>query len=119
MAGIKLTTKTAASTLLEVIISMIVIVVVFGIAMMIFTNVIRFTTSAKEIRAKAAMQDLLVKEEQSKAIAGQSINVGDFTIEESVAVYNNQNSLVLVQLTAFDQNRQEVATLQKVLIKPE
>jgi hypothetical protein len=102
-----------------VIISMIIIVVVFGIAMMIFTNVTRFTISAKQIRAKAALQDLLVKEEQSKAIASQSITVGDFTVEEAVTAYNNQDNLILVQLTAFDQNRQQVAVLQKVLLKPE
>jgi len=117
MAGIKL--KARASTLLEVIISMILIMVVFGIAMMIFTNVIRFTTSAKQIRAKAALEDLLVKEEQSKTIASQSIALDEFTIEEAVAAYNNQQNLLLVQLTAFDQNRQEVASAQKVILKPE
>ena len=119
MAGIKLAAKARASTLLEVIISMIVIVVVFDIAMMIFTNVIRFTTSAKQIRAKAALQDLLVKEEQSKAIVSQSLTLGDLTVEEAVTAYNNQQNLQLIRLTAFDQNRQEVAALQKVLLKPE
>jgi len=115
----KLTSGVNASTLVEVIISMIIIVVVFGIAMMIFTNVTRFTTSAKEIRATAALKDLLLTDEQAKTISSQSLTVGDFSIEETVSSYNNQDNLILLQLTAFDQNRQQVAALQKILLKPE
>ena len=52
MAGRKLIrTKIMASTILEVIVAMVIIVVVFGIAMMIYTNVLRMSLSVKKIQA--------------------------------------------------------------------
>jgi Tfp pilus assembly protein PilE len=117
MAGIELK-KVAASTLVEVLISMVIIVVVFGIAMMIFTNVIRFSTSAKTVRAKAVLQDVLEKAEQSQNFVDQSLNAGDFKVEQAAGPYNGISSLVLVHLTASDQNQQVVAELRKVEIKP-
>jgi hypothetical protein len=48
MAGNKLNTKLSASNILEVIVSMVIIVIVFGIAMMIYSNVLRFSLSAKK-----------------------------------------------------------------------
>jgi len=118
MARTKLSAKIKGSTLLEVIISMVVIVIVFGIAMMIFAKVISFTTSARDIRAKSILRDLLEKQEHEKAISSQSIITADFTIEETTTAYNDQADLVLVQLTAFDQNNKQVAELLKIILKP-
>jgi Tfp pilus assembly protein PilV len=119
MAGSKLTleTKVKASTILEVLISMIIIILVFGIAMMIYSNVTRLSLSVKKIQAQAILQGLMTNIEQSKENTSQSIIAGDYTIEQSVKSYNDKTNLVDVRLTAYDDNHQEVAELQKVMIR--
>jgi len=116
MAGSKLRRTVKASTILEVIISMIIIVFVFGIAMMIFTNVSRLSLSAKKIRAQAILQEALLKAEQSTGNMNQSFKVDDFSIEQDITPYNGESNLTAVHLTAYDQNRQKIAELQKVII---
>jgi Tfp pilus assembly protein PilE len=116
MAGGKLNRRVNASTLLEVVISMIVIVVVFGIAMMIYSNVLRLSLSAKKMRAQALLQETMVKAEQVPGNTNQSFTIDDFRIEQEAGPYNNETSLKAIHLTAFDQNQQKVAELQKVII---
>jgi Tfp pilus assembly protein PilE len=116
MSGSKLKGRVEASTILEVVISMIIIVVVFGIAMMIYTNVLRVSLSAKKIRAQALLQETMLKAEQTTANVNQSFTVDDFRIEQAATQYNSGSGLTLIHLTAYDQNQQKVAELQKVII---
>jgi Tfp pilus assembly protein PilV len=116
MAGSKLNGTVKASTILEVIISMVIIVAVFGIAMMIFTNVSRLSLSAKKIRAQAILQETMLKAEQTTGNANQSFTADDFRIEEEITPYNGESNLTAVHLTAYDQNQQKIAELQKVII---
>jgi len=117
MAGSKLTVQTRikASTLVEVVVAMVVILVVFGIAMMIYTNVLRLSLSAKKIRAQALLQETLLKAEHTAGNTTQSFTLDDFRIEQEAAPYNNSN-LTEIHLTAYDQNQQKVAELQKVIV---
>lgn len=116
MAGSKLNRRVKASTILEVIVSMIIIVIVFGIAMMIYTNVLRVSLSVKKLRAQALLQETMIKAEQATGNTNQSLTIDDFRIEQEVTQYNNQSNLTTIHLTAYDQNQQKVTELQKVII---
>ena len=116
MAGSKLKAEVKASTIMEVIVSMVIIVIVFGIAMMIFTNVLRLSLSAKKIRAQALLQETLLNAEHNPENTNQSFTVDDFRIEQVAGPYQQNSSLTLIQLTAYDQNQQKIAELQKVII---
>ena len=73
MAGRKLIrTKIMASTILEVIVAMVIIVVVFGIAMMIYTNVLRMSLSVKKIQAQAILKETLYNIEKMWAMPSRS-----------------------------------------------
>lgn len=119
MARRKLTIKTklTTSTILEVVISMVIIVLVFGTAMMIYSNVTRLSLSARKMQAQAILQGLTRNMEQSKEITSGSIISGDYTIDQSVKPYNGNANLFEVRLTAYDENHQKVAELQKVILK--
>jgi len=120
MAGRKLTItrKVAGSTILEVLISMVIIIVVFGIAMMIYSNVTRFSLSAKRIKAEAVLQERLLSIEQSKISLDETVAIGDFQVQQVIKVYRDSSHLSDVHLTAWDDNHQKVAELQKVIISP-
>lgn len=113
MAGNKLIGRVQASTILEVVISMIVIVVVFGIAMMIVTNVSRLSLSGKKLRA-----DALLQMAADSALASKTITLEDFRVEQEVKPYGQNNDLMDVHLTAYDQNQQKVAELEKIITSP-
>jgi Tfp pilus assembly protein PilE len=118
MAGSKLniTKKVRASTILEVVIAMVVIILVFGIAMMIYTNVMRMSLSVKKLKAQAILQETLLIAEQNTKNSNQTLTVGDFRVEEEVKTYQNDNHLSEIHLTAYDANQQKIAELQKVII---
>jgi Tfp pilus assembly protein PilV len=119
MAGSKVTLqlKVNASTILEVVIAMVMIILVFGMAMMIYTNVLRMSLSVKKLKAQAILQETLLKDGQANNNATQSFTIDDFRIEQEVTNYNNDSGLTDIHLTAYDGNGQKMAELQKVIIK--
>ncbi|MDF2432860.1 MAG: hypothetical protein JWP44_2491 [Mucilaginibacter sp.] len=115
MAGGKLIVKIKASTILEVIVSMVIIVIVFGIAMMIYTNVLRLSLSAKKLRAQDLLQETMFTVEHSAANTIKTFDVDDFRIEQEVKPYLQNSSLTDIHLTVYDQNQQKIAELEKVI----
>jgi len=116
MARGKLKRSVQASTILEVVVSMVIIVVAFGIAMMIYTNVTRMSLSAKKIRAQMLLQETMLIAEHTSANVTQTINKDDFRIEKEVKPYHEDAVLTDIHLTAYDQNQQKVAELRKIII---
>jgi len=118
MAGgkLKYSGRLKASSILEVIISMIVILLVFGIAMMISANVMRSSLSVKKINAEALLHELLIKVEENKENSTQTFTLGDFRVEQEIKTYNSDPALIDIHLTAYDINQEKVAELQKVII---
>ncbi|MDP9080024.1 MAG: hypothetical protein M3O71_21570 [Bacteroidota bacterium] len=116
MAGSKLTNRVKASSILEVIVSMVVIVIVFGIAMMIYANVLRVSPSAKKLRAQAILENEMLKAEHSTDSLAQFVTIDDFRIDEELKPYPDNADLSIVHLAAFDQNQQKIAELQKIIL---
>ncbi|RKR84467.1 hypothetical protein BDD43_4705 [Mucilaginibacter gracilis] len=107
--------RVRASSILEVIISMVVIVIVFSIAMAIFANVQRLSLSAKKIRAEAVLKEELIKIAEAPQLSKQSSTVDGLSIEEETTSYNNNDNLFQVNLTAYDANKEKVAELKEVI----
>jgi Tfp pilus assembly protein PilV len=120
MAGnqLILQTRLKASSILEVLISMVLILVVFGLAMMISANVLRSSLTVKKIEARALLQQALIVAEQDKAVATRTYVVGDFKIEQDLTDYPGHPGLTQIRLSAVDVNEDTVAQVQKVIIAP-
>ncbi len=118
MAGRKLMdrTKVRASSLLEVLIAMIIILLVFSIAMAIFTNVMKLSLSAKKIKAQAILQETMLQAEQLKSPVTQTLTIDSLEIKQEVMPYESNSKLTEIDLTAFDENRQKLAELHKVFL---
>lgn len=115
----QLTKRVQASVLLEVVIAMVAIMAVFGIAMMIYANVLRLSLSAKKIQAQASLRQVLIKDEQNPGNISRDTSAGDLYIEQDTAGFAGASGLRIIKLTAYDQNRQKIAFLQKIIpLKP-
>jgi Tfp pilus assembly protein PilV len=109
-----LTRRLRASSLLEVVISMVIIVEVFGLAMMIIVNITRGSLSAKKIQAQAVLKNVLTSEERQSEPASKTSNVDSLAVVEEVKPYST--GLVEVHLIAYDTNNEKVAELRKIVI---
>lgn len=115
MARIKLNGKVKASSILETVISMVVIVTVFTIALMIFGNVQRLSLSAKKVKVDGILNEALLTAEKAPSITKQSFTVDNFRIEEEISAYNNTTNLYLISLVAYDPNQEKIAQLKEVV----
>lgn len=116
MAGSKLKSTVRASSLLEVVISMVIIVAVFGIAMMIYTNVLRSSLSSQKLKAEALLKEAAFTAEHNAVNTAQTFTAEDFRIEQEIKPYRGNTALIELHLTAYDQNQQKIAELQEVLL---
>jgi len=106
-----------ASSVLEVVISMVIIIVVFDIAMMIYTNITRQSLSGQKIKAQAVLGSMLKYIDGSNSNSYQQSVVDGFTIERSVKHYAGNDKLLEVDLKAYDGNHLLLAELNQLLIQ--
>jgi type II secretory pathway pseudopilin PulG len=109
-------TRLRASSLTEVVVAMVIIVLVFGIAMTIYTNVLRLSLSIKKMRAQAALEEALSQAIQSGSPENHTEQAEGYRIEQAVQPYGTAPGLIVIQLTAFDDQQQPLAKLQQILI---
>lgn len=117
MAGSKLieTTRLKASSILEVVIAMVVIVVVFTIAMAIFGNVQRLSLTGKKVKAQAVLKQVLLKSEQNVAVGKETTTIDEFKVEQEITLYGQGNNLYQISQTAYDSNGEIVAESKNVI----
>jgi Tfp pilus assembly protein PilV len=118
MVGSKLVIKSKlqASSIIEVLISMVVIMVVFGIAMMIYANVIQSSLSVKKLRAQAILNQTLQADESSANPASTNFTVEDLSIQQTVKPYLAESNLTEIDLSVYDAGGKELIALHKVII---
>ena len=106
-----------ASTLIEVVIAMVTIVVVFGITMMIYGNVIRSSVSLKKLRAQAVVNGLMLKlTAGTPELQTTDITLDGLHIIQTVKPYNDEKGLNEVDISAYDGNQQLLITSKQVII---
>jgi len=112
----KYNSKIAASSIIEVLISMVIIMVVFGIAMIIYVNVMQSSLSVKKLRGQAILEQTLQADETSGNPAATNFTSEDLNIVKTIKGYNAESNLTEIDLTAYDANGKELITLHKVII---
>ena len=114
---IKLYKKVSASTVLENVMAMTIIILVLGIALMIFSNVTRSSLSAKRLRGQAVLdQAIIVLEHSPDTFNADSLAPDHWKLLQEVQPYGGESRLSQVQLALLDENQDTVAQLRKVII---
>lgn len=118
MAGRKLILKSQvnASTVLEVVVSMVIIVLVFGTAMMIYGNVMRMSLPAQKLRAQAVLAQTMKAIQEAAATQDAKSLIAGFTVERTVKPYDGNAKLLEVDLKAYDENNQLLAELNQLIL---
>jgi len=110
-------TKLKASSLFETIVALMVTMLVFGIAMTIYVNVLRNSTSLADFKASLRLEQLAKETKESKRFIDESFEEGNVSIEKRVGKYQNKEGLLLLELEAFDQTKRKLAEHKEILIE--
>lgn len=117
MAGLqmKLIKQVDGSTIIEVLISMVVIMAVFSMALGIFTNVQRLSLSAKKLHAQGVLKEELFSLQKGPLVLKDTKKIDDISVEEEITIYQNNNTLYQISLVAYDANQEKLAQIQEVV----
>ncbi len=102
----KLSEKLKASTLLEVIVAMVVILIVFVLSTGIYANVIRSSPLVKQQRIKALMAGLIQQSMDQGNLKEEVVFIDSISFETTVNVYQGYADLLLVSIVAVEQGNE-------------
>lgn len=109
--------KLTASSVLEVVVAMVIILIVFGMGMIIFANVTGRSLSANRLEAEGIVRKTLLLMEQSDEPADQSFQEDEFRIVVTLKSDVVDSALTNISVDAYDLQQQKIATAQKLIIK--
>lgn len=103
------------SSLVEVLVAMVVIMIVFSIAMGIFANVTRLSLSSKKYKAQAILEQVLIQVEKFPEDGHKRFAQDEFMIDQEITSYLDRSDLKQVSLSITDEHDQLLLQLRKVI----
>ena len=119
MAGMKLNDRIKASSLLETIVALLVVMTVFGIAMTIYINVLRNSDSLSTLKAIQTLEQVAAETKTKRSYFDESFRVDEIMVEKSFIQYQHNEDLWLMDLKAIDPLNKTIATRKEILITEE
>lgn len=110
----KLRGKLSASTLLEVIVAMVVILIVFVLATGIYANVIRTSPSVKDQRVQSQATGLIQQSIVDDNWNNEEVVIDSVFYQKTVVQYQNIADLRLMQVVAVEQGK-EIGTVRRII----
>lgn len=109
-----ITSKVKASTLLEVIIAMVVIMIIFVIATGIYTNIIKSSPSIKQQQGRALALGIVQQSKLEQDWVEKSILVDSITLQKEVVPYLDYQDLLLITVTAKEHGK-EISRVKQIV----
>lgn len=116
MAKLTLHKKLKASTIIEVVVALVIMMIVFGIATMTYVRLMHSDNSPK-----------LKLNQQLATLASEAVNRGtpltntsytleyDITVNQQILPYEHNTQLVILELEALDRNEQQLSIYRKLV----
>lgn len=95
-----------ASTLLEVIIAMVIILVVFSLAIGIYNNVLSATAPVKQKQAEAMTEQVIRQSINERNWNDEEHLQDSIALKKTVVAYEKYPDLLLITVTASEQGKQ-------------
>lgn len=107
-----------AYILLESILAMVVVMVCFGVAVMIYNNVITGMRGRLQLQARLVLEQEALNARSANRLLDESRSTDVFTISKTVRPYVGTTSVYLLELTANDKEGRPLATHRELVRKP-
>jgi hypothetical protein len=106
--------KVTASTLLEVIVAMVIIMIVFVIATGIYTNVVKSSASIEQQQARALAIGIIQQSKLDHDWTESSVQVDSITLQKEILPYEEYADLILIRVTAKEQGK-EIGVVKQIV----
>src|SRR5688572_23130512 len=110
--------KLKGATLIESLVAMVIMVLFFGIATMVYLNVINADKHRQKLKITLLLDDLAHQTKLSNALFDQSLKTEDLQIMQSIVTYNNSEHLSVLSIKAFDLNGKLLAERNELIVTP-
>ncbi|MDQ3192428.1 MAG: hypothetical protein M3Q58_12615 [Bacteroidota bacterium] len=111
-----LTKKIKASTLIEVIVALIIVMISFGIAMAIYVNVTYSDNQIQKLKANLILNETAIKTTNENSFIDEKTEVDGISVVKTVHSYEGIQGLNLLLLEAFDVNMKKIAERKELVI---
>jgi len=114
-----LQSKVPASSIIEVTVAMVLIVMTFAFALMIYLNVTATGGNLQKLKYANRLQQMAIEDARNNDYLGITLEEEDATIIKAVAPYRNNPQLLLVSYKALQGNDRVLATHEILVYVPE
>jgi len=112
---VKLNPWLKASTLIESLIAMIIMVVSLGIGTLIYTNIMNSDKHRKELKAILLVNKDVVEVKAEKKFIDSEKQIGDWIIKTAVEKYDQSESLYKLSVSVIDQNKKVIIVRNELI----
>ncbi len=111
--------KIKASSLLETIVAMVILVAVFTIAIMIFVNVTATGFNFQKIHANNLLKNLSRQTVKEMKLYDENLEVNNILVVKKVSKYQEQKGLFVLELSAFNKDSIKLAQRRELIFQNE
>ena len=105
-----------ASTMLEVIAAMVIIMVIFAVATSMFVKITASGFTLEKINANLLLNNKAIDTKLKQDFKEYEIKEGEITIKKHIKPYGSNASLVLLHLEAFDNANKKMADRKELVL---
>lgn len=107
-----------ASTLMESLVAMVLIMLTMCIGGMIYANVLSSSDNARKLNAQLLLDQVVQEMKEKEDFIDGSVEVGEIRVEKRVQLYKETDGLWQVSLKAYDAKNKLLATQIQLLQFP-
>lgn len=112
---VKLNHALKAATLMESLIAMIIIVVCFGIATMIYSNVLDSDKQRLQLKAILVLNEVAIETKNGKTFVDSEKQIGNWVIKKTVEKYPQTENVYTLTLSVIDRNGKTIAIRNELI----
>ncbi len=105
-----------ASTLLETLVAMVIIMLCFSIGTMVYVNVITSENMVQKVHANIVLQNLALKIKNENEFLDSEMEMDDFFIKRKINNYQFSDNLIHLSLLAYQKNGKLVASHNEIIL---
>ncbi len=111
-----LTRKLKASSLIEVMVALIIVMVCFGIAMIIYLNVSQSDRQLQRLKGKLILNEIAIKTKNENSYIDDKIEFESINVNKTINPYNGIPGISLLLLEAYDLNGNKIVERKELVI---
>lgn len=105
-----------ASSILEVVVALVLVMIIFGISMTLLANVSRSGVSLQQFKGTLLLNELYTSTKDGKTFYDEEINEGGNVIHKKVSKYNKMPHLMLLELEIVNPEGRQLAQRKDLIL---